>query len=279
MCNSQKRTAPRDRNGNFKQGLWTCESVADRRAVRAEMAEIRALLRAARGRPSRGGAPLLAASEETAYFRIMWRASAGKRRPPGYIEPCIPTRVSKPPVGPEWVHEIKHDGYRLIARKRDDRVRLFTRRGYDWTQRYPRIASAVASLRTASAVVDGEAVFCDGTGVADFERLHSRAYDDQVFLYAFDLLELDGEDWRPRPLAERKAKLSKLIAKAPPGIRYGEHLEGDGATIFAHACKLGLEGIVSKHREHPYRSGRSKAWLKVKNPAAPGVLRFKNEEP
>jgi bifunctional non-homologous end joining protein LigD len=155
----------------------------------------------------------------------MWRASAGKRRPPGYIEPCIPTRVSKPPVGPEWVHEVKHDGYRLIARKRDGRVRLFTRRGYDWTQRYPRIASAVAALRTASAEVDGEAVFCDGTGVADFERLHSRAYDDQVFLYAFDLLELDGEDWRPRPLAERKAKLSKLIAKAPAGIRYNEHLE------------------------------------------------------
>jgi hypothetical protein len=111
------------------------------------------------------------------------------------------------------------------------------------------------------------------------ERLHSRVHDAQVFLYAFDLLELDGEDWRPRPLAERKARLSKLIAKAPAGLRYNEHLEGDGATIFAHACKLGLEGVVSKHREHPYRSGRSKAWLKVKNPAAPGVLRFKNHEP
>jgi bifunctional non-homologous end joining protein LigD len=84
-------------------------------------------------------------------------------------------------------------------------------------------------------------------------------------------LELDGEDWRPRRLEERKNRHQKLIAKAPPGIQYSEHLEGDGAAIFAHACKLGLEGIVSKHREHPYRSGPSKAWLKIKNPSAPGV--------
>ena len=85
----------------------------------------------------------------------------------------------------------------------------------------------------------------------------SRAHDDQVFLYAFDLLELDGEDWRARPLEERKAMLASLLAKAPAGIHYSEHLDGDGATIFAHACKLGLEGIVSKHREHLYRSGPS----------------------
>jgi bifunctional non-homologous end joining protein LigD len=115
--------------------------------------------------------------------------------------------------------------------------------------------------------------------VADFDKLHSRAYDNQVFLYAFDLLELDGEDWRPRPLEERKAQLATLLAKAPAGIQYSEHLEGDGAAIFEHACKLGFEGIVSKHREHLYRSGPSKVWLKVKNPAAPGVLRFKEPEP
>jgi ATP-dependent DNA ligase len=208
------------------------------------------------------------------------RTPAAKRRPPGFIEPCIPTAVAKPPVGPQWIHEIKHDGYRLIARKRDGRVRLFTRRGFDWTERYPRISEAVAALPTASAVVDGEAVCCDEAGVAVFDKLHSRAHDDQVFLYAFDLLlELDGEDWRLRPLEQRKARLEKLLAKAPPGIRYSEHLEGDAAAIFEHACKLGCEGIVSKHREHPYRSGPSKAWLKIKNPNAPGVLRFKDDEP
>jgi bifunctional non-homologous end joining protein LigD len=207
-----------------------------------------------------------------------WRTSRPAKRP-GIIEPCIPTRVSKPPVGPQWIHEIKHDGYRLIARKRDGRVRLFTRRGFDWTERYPRISAAVAALRAASVTIDGEAVCCDDAGVAVFEKLHSRAHDGEAFLYAFDLLELDGEDWRPRPLEERKARLEKMLAKAPVGIQYSEHLEGDGAAIFAHACKLGCEGIVSKHREHPYRSGPSKAWLKIKNQNAPGVLRFKHEDP
>jgi len=127
---------------------------------------------------------------------MLWRSSAPKRQPPGFIEPCIPTRSEKPPVGPDWIHEIKHDGYRLIVRKRGGKVRLFTRRGYDWTERYPLICKAVEALQTASAVVDGEAVSCDDTGIAVFEGLHSRDYDDQVFLYAFDLLELDGEDWR-----------------------------------------------------------------------------------
>jgi hypothetical protein len=129
-------------------------------------------------------------------------------------------------------------------------VHLFTRRGFDWTERYPRISKAVAALQPASVTIDGEAVVCDEAGVAVFERLHSRAFDGEAFLYAFDLLELDGEDWRPRPLEERKAMLKKLLAKAPAGIRYSEHLEGDSAAIFAHACKLGAKGIVSKHREH-----------------------------
>jgi bifunctional non-homologous end joining protein LigD len=166
-----------------------------------------------------------------------WRTQRPAKRP-GTIEPCIPTRASKPPVGSQWIHEIKHDGYRIIARKRN-RVRLFTRRGFDWTERYPRISKAVAALRTASVVIDGEAVWCDGEGLAIFDKLHSRAYDDQVILYAFDLLELDGEDLRPLPLEERKARLAKLLVKAPAGIQYSEHLEGDGAAIFAHACRLG----------------------------------------
>jgi ATP-dependent DNA ligase len=208
---------------------------------------------------------------------MLWRTPSGPVKRPGIIEPCIPTAVSKPPVGPQWIHEIKHDGYRLIVRKREGRVRLFTRRGYDWSERYPRISAALAALGTASATIDGEAVFCAGAGVAVFDKLHSRAYDDQVILYSFDLLELDGEDWRPRPLEERKAKLEQLLAKAPAGIHFNEHMAGDGAAIFAHACKLGAEGIVSKHRERAYRPGPSKTWLKIKNPMAPGVLRFKDE--
>jgi bifunctional non-homologous end joining protein LigD len=156
-------------------------------------------------------------------------------------------------------------------------VRLFTRNGIDWTDRYPRISEAVAGLPTASATIDGEAVWCDGAGLAIFDKLHSRAYDHQVILYAFDLLELDGEDWRPRPLEERRAMLAKLLAKVRVGIQFNDHIEGDGATIFAHACELGCEGIVSKRRDHPYRAGPSKAWLKIKNPAAPGLLRFEDQ--
>jgi bifunctional non-homologous end joining protein LigD len=114
-------------------------------------------------------------------------------------------------------------------------------------------------------------------GVGIFEKLHSRAYDGQAILYAFDMLELDGVDWRPRTLEESKKRLAELLADAPAGIQYTGHLEGDGAAIFAHACQLGAEGIVSKHRAHPYRSGPSKAWLKTKNPAAPGMLRFREE--
>jgi bifunctional non-homologous end joining protein LigD len=211
---------------------------------------------------------------------MLWRTTwAPKRQPPGFIEPCLPTRVDKPPTEPQWVHEIKHDGYRLIARKRDGCVRLFTRRGYDWTERFPLITEALAAMRANAIVIDGEAVVCDGDGVAIFDKLHSQAHNDQVFLYAFDLLELGGLDYRPQPLLARKAKLKSLLAKVPAGIRFNDHITGDGAMIFRHGCKLGFEGIVSKHAEHPYRSGPSRAWLKIKNPNAPAALRFRDDEP
>ena len=137
---------------------------------------------------------------------------------------------------------------RLIVCRRGDRVRLFTRRGYDWTDRYPLIANAAATL-ACDATIDGEAVVCDGSGVADFERLHSREHDRQAFLWAFDLLALDGEDLRPRPLFERKGALHRLLHRAKAGIHFVDHLEGDGAKVFEHACELGLEGIVSKNSE------------------------------
>jgi bifunctional non-homologous end joining protein LigD len=208
---------------------------------------------------------------------MKWRTPSPQRDRPGFIEPCIPTRVDKPPVGPDWIHEIKHDGYRLIVRKKDDRVRLFTRRGYDWTDRFPLIREAVAALRPAVLVLDGEAVCCDPDGTANFEKLHSQAHNDQVFLYAFDLLEFGGIDLRVEPLEARRGRLQHLLRKVTaPGVQFNEHIAGDGQTIFEHACKLGFEGIVSKHRGHPYRSGPSKSWLKVKNPKAPGVLRFED---
>jgi bifunctional non-homologous end joining protein LigD len=195
--------------------------------------------------------------------------------PPGFITPCLPIAAERCKSGPAWVHEIKHHGYRMIGRRTDDRVKLYTRRGFNWADRYPRIVEALRSLRVCSITIDGEAVVCGPDGKSDFDRLHSGAHDASVFLYGFDLIELDGEDLRPAPLEQRKGKLERLLARGD-GIRFSEHLAGDGATIFAHACKFGLEGIVSKRRDLPYRSGRSKCWIKLKNPASAAMLRIKD---
>jgi bifunctional non-homologous end joining protein LigD len=195
--------------------------------------------------------------------------------PPGFIAPCLPTASDRCKSGPERVHEIKHDGYRLITRRSDDRVRLYTRRGFNWADRYPRIIEALRSLPVRSIVIDGEAVVCGKDGKSDFDKLHSGTHDASVFLYGFDLIGLDGEDLRPAPLEQRKGKLEKLLARND-GMRFSEHLDGDGAIVFKHACKLGLEGIVSKRRDLPYRSGRCRGWIKVKNPASLAVLRIQD---
>src|ERR1700724_470438 len=137
-----------------------------------------------------------------------------KRRvpPAGFIEPCIPILAHEPPAGPQWAHEIKHDGYRLIVRREGKRVRLFTRNGYDWTDRYPLIAEAALRNRSSSFVVDGEAVLLGVDGISDFNGLHSRRHDDEVMLYAFDILALDGDDLRKLPLHLRKNPLAGLLA-------------------------------------------------------------------
>jgi bifunctional non-homologous end joining protein LigD len=153
-------------------------------------------------------------------------------------------------------------------------VHLLTRRGHDWSDRYPLIAAGAGALKLKSCLIDGEAVVCDETGVASFQRMRERQHDRSVILYAFDLLELDGEDLRREPVEVRKATLSGLLRRhGRPGLHLAEHLEGDGPTIFQHACKLGLEGIVSKRKGSRYQSGRSPHWLKSKNPASLAVLR------
>ena len=175
-----------------------------------------------------------------------------------------------PPSGPLWLHEIKHDGFRVIARKDGQRVRLYSRPGNDLTWRFPLIVEAVSRLRARSIIIDGEAVACGDDGIPDFDRLRYCHHDDSVLLCAFDLLELDGDDLRREPLVTRKATLASLLSKASPGILLNEHFEHDGPTVFAHACRLGLEGIVSKRKDSPYRSGRTPDWLKSKNPASAG---------
>jgi bifunctional non-homologous end joining protein LigD len=200
-----------------------------------------------------------------------------KRRvlPAGFIEPCIPILAHKPPAGPQWVHEIKHDGYRLIVRRDGERVRLFTRRGYDWTERFPAISTAAAKLRAKSFTLDGEAVVCDADGIAAFDELHGRRRLSEAILYAFDLLELNGEDYRPLPFSKRKLRLARLLSRAGAGLAFNEHIEADGASVFRYACKMGLEGVVSKRLDKPYRSGRSGDWIKTKNPDSPAVQRFR----
>jgi bifunctional non-homologous end joining protein LigD len=162
-------------------------------------------------------------------------------------QPCIPTRGTKVPAGPDWLHEIKHDGYRLIVQREGKRVRLLTRRGYDWSDRYPLIVEAALRLRKTSFVIDGEAVVLGSDGISDFDALHGGRRNADVRLYAFDLLADDGVDMRDQPLQIRKVWLGKLLKRSGDGILLNEHEAGDiGPRLFEQACKMGLEGIVSK---------------------------------
>ena len=196
----------------------------------------------------------------------------------GFVPPRLPTKALEPPSGTLWLHEIKHDGFRVIARKDGNRVRLYSRPGNDLTHRFPLIVETLARLRSRSCIIDGEAVACDDKGMPSFDRIRYRRHDASVFLYAFDLIELNGDDLRREPLDTRKATLASVLRRAAPGLRLNEHIEADGPTVFAHACKMGLEGIVSKRKDSPYRSGRSPDWLKSKNPACEAVRREAEED-
>jgi bifunctional non-homologous end joining protein LigD len=197
----------------------------------------------------------------------------------GFIAPCLPTSASKPPSGPGWLHEIKFDGYRFQARRDPAGVRLLTRRGHDWSSRFPAVLDAMWTLRARSCLVDGEMTVLDEHGLAHFDQLRrGERVNRAACLIAFDLLELDGQDLRRRPIEERKAALAKLLRRAGPGLQLCEHLAGDGAVIYEHAIKLGCEGIVSKRLGSPYRSGRSPDWLKIKNLDAPAVRREQEED-
>ena len=138
--------------------------------------------------------------------------------PSGFIEPCLPSTADCPPSGPGWVHEIKHDGFRMIVRRDGAGVRLLTRNGHDWTSRFPLIAEAAGALKVRSFLVDGEAVACDADGMPSFDRLRYRRQDGAVFLFAFDLLEINGQDLRREPLEQRKTALTKLLRAAKVGL-------------------------------------------------------------
>ncbi len=193
------------------------------------------------------------------------------------IEPCLPSFAKAPPTGPDWIHEIKHDGFRVLARRDGKKVRLISRKGKDLTYRFPLVVQAVAALPVHSCIIDGEAIISDDTGLAVFGLIRSYRNGRRATLCAFDLIEIDGEDLRWRPIEDRKAALKKLLHRSHPGIAFNKHFDVEGTVVFHHACKLGCEGIVSKRLGSPYRFGRSNDWIKVKNPAAPAVKREAEE--
>jgi bifunctional non-homologous end joining protein LigD len=196
----------------------------------------------------------------------------------GFVEPCLPSPAKVPPSGPDWIHEIKHDGFRIMARRDAAGVRLITRNGNDFTRQFPAAAAAIAALPGRSCLIDGEAIACDDNGLAVFDLIRRHRNHASAILCAFDLLEIDGEDLRRVPIEQRKHRLARLLRRPLHGLALNEHFSGDGAVIFKHACRLGCEGIVSKRLGSAYRSGRSTSWIKVKNPKAPAVRREAEED-
>ncbi len=182
---------------------------------------------------------------------------------PGFIPPALATKIDKVPTGERWVHEIKFDGYRNQLHMANDDIKVFTRNGNDWTKRFRKVAADAYLINAKSAIIDGEIVVPAADGTTDFSVLQNelKGTSNKIVMVAFDLMYLNGQDLRKLPLLERKAILQKLIAKTP--IQFSESFEIDGREMFKHACKTGLEGVVSKVRDSRYPTDRTNDWVKV----------------
>jgi bifunctional non-homologous end joining protein LigD len=189
---------------------------------------------------------------------------------PKFVQPQLATLVERPPDGDGWLHELKHDGYRILARVEHRRAQLFSRNARDWTEKFPTVAEALGRLPVEQTILDGEVTVLLPDGTSSFQALQnfgSGGARGQLAYMVFDLLYLDGRDLTGARLEDRKAALARLLASANDQaavLRYSDHVVGAGADFFAHACKLGLEGIVSKKRDAPYRGTRGPEWLKIK---------------
>jgi bifunctional non-homologous end joining protein LigD len=277
--------------GKGKKSVWHSNRKANRgtqasrpqsqREFRAELqAQSKALPKSRRkttreGNGSRGRTSKRKATAKAA-IPVATRRSADplpakKRRArlPDFVPPSLATLHTAPPEGPDWIHEIKFDGYRIEAQLDHGRVRLLTRKQLDWTHRFERIAEAVAALPAETALLDGELVVENEKGISSFSLLQTdlkEGREDRFVYWVFDLLHLDGRDFTPEPLSVRKAALQRLLKgqsrKSP--VRFAEHFEENGSVIFQHARDMDLEGIVSKLRNAPYRSGRSESFIKTK---------------
>jgi bifunctional non-homologous end joining protein LigD len=187
---------------------------------------------------------------------------------PAFRPVQLATLVDAVPAGAGWIHEIKYDGYRiLLSVGAGGEARAYTRSGLDWSDRFAPIIAAAAKLKPRSALIDGEAVVLDEKGRSSFQLMQGafKTQNAKLVFYAFDLLELDGEDLTHLPLLERKTRLAKIIGRRNTGaIRYSDHIAGEGAKVFKAACKQGLEGVVSKRANAPYIGARTESWLKIK---------------
>lgn len=182
---------------------------------------------------------------------------------PWPMTPQLATARDSPPTGHGWVHEIKLDGYRVLARVHRTQATLCTRSGLDWSAKVPSLTGALAAVGR-NLILDGELVALDTEGRSVFGLLQERlGHNDDLFLYAFDLLSLDGQDLRSEPLLVRKQRLAEVLPSSSR-VRYHQHIDHHGPTVLAHLCKLGAEGVVSKRADAPYRSGRNTDWIKVK---------------
>ncbi len=193
------------------------------------------------------------------------RRKVERAYPPTWVKPQLAALVKKAPDGPDWLHEIKLDGYRMHTRLDAGRVKIITRRGNDWTQKYPAIANAIAGLRARDAYLDGElcGVLPDGKTAFNLIQNATNAGQGSLVFFVFDLLFLDGEDIRDLPLVDRKVRLEALLVGAPESLRYNDHQIGQGPAFHRLACEHGLEGIVSKRIDGRYEPGR-RTWLKTK---------------
>jgi bifunctional non-homologous end joining protein LigD len=217
----------------------------------------------------RGSSSLASAVKEKLDSRF--RGNDGKRnksgRVPAFREPQKATLVDHVPSGSEWLHEMKYDGYRCLLALGGGRARVYTRSGLDWTDKFPEIAEAAAGLEVGSALLDGEIVALNEKGNTGFSALQQAISEGGrgLTLFLFDAIEIEGEDLAPLPNIERKARLASLVGEGrPPFILYADHVIGHGEKLFDAMCEAGQEGIISKRADAPYRSSRTKNWLKVK---------------
>jgi bifunctional non-homologous end joining protein LigD len=262
----QPRISKRDRDRSVMSGR-TMEEIAEagdrvwrsdrparsKRRAQGTRAKVRAAPRAKRPSADLSGLP-----------------GARQRPLPAAIEPQLATLVAEAPAGREWLHEFKYDGYRILARIDGSRIDLLTRRGNNWTRRFPAAVAALAALGLTSAILDGEMVALDEHGATNFQLLQNwlqRGDDRSLVFYLFDVPYLDGYDLCRVPLSERKRLLAELLGTSGANdglLRYSDHLRGQGAKVVEYACRSGMEGVVSKRADSHYAFGRSRSWLKIK---------------